>query len=86
MDEINLTATLFILQKGEQMKNEAENQKIDEVLEEILAGQIEDSTYKFAAYTKGFYDNFLKVGFSESLARDMIVTMVGNMTARASMK
>lgn len=68
------------------MAKEAENQKIDEVLEEILAGQIEDSTYKFAAYMKGFYDNFLKVGFPESLARDMIVTMVGNMTARASMK
>lgn len=77
---------LFILQKGEQMKNRTENQKIDEVLEEILAGQIEDSTYKFAAYTKGFYDNFLKVGFSESLARDMIVTMVGNMTAKANQK
>lgn len=68
------------------MKKETENQKVDEVLEEILAGQIDDSTYKFAAYTKGFYDNFLKVGFSESLARDMIVTMVGNMTARASQK
>ena len=74
------------MQKGKQIKNEAENQKIDEVLEEILAGQIDASTYKFAAYTKGFYDNFLKVGFSESLARDMVVTMVGNMTARASMK
>ena len=42
--------------------------------------------HEIAAYTKGFYDNFLKVGFSESLARDMIVTMVGNMTAKASMK
>lgn len=30
------------------MAKEAENQKIDEVLEEILAGQIDDSTYKFA--------------------------------------
>ena len=68
------------------MAKEAENQKIDEVLEEILAGQIEDSTYKFAAYTKGFYDNFLKVGFSEPMAREMVVTMVGNMTARANMK
>ena len=68
------------------MKNRTENQKVDEVLEEILAGQIDDSTYKFAAYTKGFYDNFLKVGFCESLAREMIVTMVGNMTAKASMK
>jgi len=68
------------------MKKETENKKVDEVLEEILAGQIDDSTYKFAAYTKGFYDNFLKVGFSESLARDLIVTMVGNMTAKANQK
>ena len=68
------------------MAKEAENQKIDEVLEEILAGQIEDSTYKFAAYTKGFYDNFLKVRFPEPMAREMVVTMVGNVTARASQK
>lgn len=68
------------------MAKEAENQKVDEVLEEILAGQIEDSTYKFAAYTKGFYDNFLKVGFPEPMAREMVVTMVGNMTAKANQK
>ena len=68
------------------MAREAENQKIDEVLKEILAGQIDASTYKFAAYTKGFYDNFLKVGFSEPMAREMVVTMVGNVTARASQK
>ena len=54
------------------MAREAENQKIDEVLKEILAGQIDASTYKFAAYTKGFYDNFLKVGFSEPMAREMV--------------
>lgn len=68
------------------MKNEAENQKIDEVLEEILAGQIDASTYKFAAYTKGFYDNFLKVGFSEPMAREMVVTIVGNMVQGANQK
>lgn len=68
------------------MKKETENQKVDEVLEEIIAGQIDDSTYKFAAYTKGFYDNFLKVGFPEPMAREMVVTMVGNMTAKANQK
>lgn len=60
------------------MAKKAENQKIDEVLEEIMKNQYANDTHRFAVIMKGFYDSFLNVGFSEEMARELVVTLVSN--------
>ncbi len=60
------------------MAKKAENQKIDEVLEEIMRNQYANDTHRFAVIMKGFYDSFLNVGFPEEMARELVVTLVSN--------
>lgn len=65
------------------MAKKAENQKIDEVLEEIMKNQYANDTHRFAVIMKGFYDSFLNVGFPEEVAREMVVTLVSNVVRQA---
>ena len=65
------------------MAKKAENQKIDEVLEEIMKNQYANDTHRFAVIMKGFYDSFLNGGFPEEMARELVVTLVSNVVRQA---
>lgn len=64
------------------MDENAKNKKIDEALEEIMRNQFANDVHKSAMVFKSFYDNFITVGFSESMAEKMILTIVGSTFAQ----